>query len=144
MNNPQKPGYHFLAIRHYQIVGQRDWQPALNIYETEQAIHIVVELAGVDPNTVFVDVEPNIIRIEGVREFEPPAGLRRIHRMEITAGPFQIEATLQTLVDPDQARSEYHNGLLEVVLPLAKRASRRVSLTDTSETGGGEAEGANQ
>lgn len=131
MNKPHKPGYHFLAIRHYQIVGQRDWQPALNIYETDKAIHIVAELAGVDPNTVFIDVEPNIVRIEGMRQLDTPADLRRIHRMEITAGPFQIEATLQTLVDPDQARSQYENGLLEIVLPLAKRASRRVAISGT-------------
>jgi HSP20 family molecular chaperone IbpA len=121
--------FRFLAIRHYNIVGQRDWQPALNIYETEQDIIIVIELAGIDPNTLFIDAEPGRVRIEGVRQFTPPEGLRRIHQMEIASGAFQISTTLSALIDPEQAHSHYHHGLLEVVLPLAKQPPRRVALT---------------
>lgn len=131
MNDPKSknPTFHFLAIRHYHIVGQRDWQPALNIYETDQSVHIVAELAGIDPDDLVIDVEPNLVRIQGVRRMTTPEDLRRVHRMEIASGPFQVEATLVALVDPGQARSHFHHGLLEIVLPLAQRSPRRLPIS---------------
>jgi HSP20 family molecular chaperone IbpA len=131
VEHSHKSPFRFLAVRHYQIAGQRDWQPALNMYETDDALYIVVELAGIDPNVLLIDVETNLIRIEGIRQPEPPDGLCRIHRMEIAAGPFQIETALPVPVDPDQAHSQYKNGLLEIVLPLVKQAPRRVAISST-------------
>jgi HSP20 family molecular chaperone IbpA len=131
VNDPKKPGFRFLAIRHYHIVDQRDWQPALNIYQTDSTLVVVAELAGVERQSLDIEVEPNMLRIQGVRPMDTPDELRRVHRMEIAAGPFQIEAELPVLVNPEQASSDYNNGLLEVVLPLAQRTARRVSIGST-------------
>jgi HSP20 family molecular chaperone IbpA len=131
VNDPKKPGFRFLAIRHYHIVDQRDWQPALNIYQTDSTLVVVAELAGVERQSLDIEVEPNMLRIQGVRPMDTPDELRRVHRMEIAAGPFQIEAELPVLVNPEQASSHYNNGLLEVVLPLAQRTARRVSIDST-------------
>jgi HSP20 family protein len=128
VEHSQKPGFRFLAIRHYKIVDQQDWQPSLNMYETDEAIMIVVELAGITPDALAIDVEPNMIRIQGERTLSAPENLRRVHRMEIASGPFQIVAVLPALVEPDQARSDFHHGLLEIVLPLAQRSPRRLSI----------------
>jgi HSP20 family molecular chaperone IbpA len=132
VNDPKKPGFRFLAIRHYHIVDQRDWQPALNIYQTDQTLVVVAELAGVERQSLDIEVEPNMLRIQGMRPMDTPDELRRVHRMEIAAGPFQIEAELPVLVNPEQASSQYENGLLEVVLPLAQRTARRVSIGSTA------------
>lgn len=132
--SPQKPGFRFLAIRHYHIVEQRDWQPALNMYETEQAIVIVAELAGIDRKDLIIDVEPNVVRIQGIRQPVTFDDMRRIHRMEIAAGPFQIEAMLPNLIDPELARSQYDHGLLKIVLPLAQRPSRRLVIGESDDT----------
>lgn len=121
------PAFHFLAIRHYQIV-DRTWQPALNIYETEHQIIVVADLAGIDTNDLILEVEANMVRIQGQRQPHPPEDLRRIHRMEIGAGPFNVEINLPVLIDPQQVTSRYQQGLLEITLPLAKQPARRVAI----------------
>lgn len=133
MSQARKPSFHFLAIRHYHVLSQRDWQPALNIYETEHAMLLVIELAGIDIETLHIEAESNLVRIQGVRPSLPVHELRRIHRMEISAGAFQIEVPLTVAIDPDHARSRYHNGLLEITLPLLKQQARRVSINVEEE-----------
>lgn len=132
MSDPQKPGFHVFTIRYpYVIFEQRAWQPALNIYETEHALIIVAELAGIDPRNLNINVEANLVLVEGMRQLLPPEGLQRIDRMEITSGPFRIEIPLHVVVDTEGAESHYHHGLLEIVLPFARRATQRVVINVT-------------
>ncbi|NJK79225.1 MAG: Hsp20/alpha crystallin family protein [Chloroflexaceae bacterium] len=124
----KKPTFRFLAIRHYQVFDERDWQPALNMYETDQAVIIVAELAGIDPADLTLEVEANMVRIQGQRQPNAPEDLRRIHRMEMGFGHFAVEVILPTLIDPTRAESRYRNGLLEILLPLAKQPARRIAI----------------
>ncbi len=127
MNDPQKQGLHVLTIRYpFVVFEQRSWQPFLNIYETEQALVVVVELAGVDPSSLNIDVEAHLVRIRGNRNVRPPDHLRRIDRMEITSGPFHIEIPLNRAVNPQQTESYYQQGLLQIVLPFTRHSTQRV------------------
>ncbi len=127
MNDPQKQGLHVLTIRYpFVVFEQRSWQPFLNIYETEQALVVVVELAGVDPSSLNIDVEAHLVRIRGNRNVRPPDDLRRIDRMEITSGPFHIEIPLNRAVNPQQTESYYQQGLLQIVLPFTRHSTQRV------------------
>lgn len=127
MNDPQKQGLHVLTIRYpFVVFEQRSWQPFLNIYETEQALVVVVELAGVDPSSLNIDVEAHLVRIRGSRNVRPPDDLRRIDRMEITSGPFHIEIPLNRAVNPQQTESYYQQGLLQIVLPFTRHSTQRV------------------
>jgi HSP20 family molecular chaperone IbpA len=131
VDHSQKPAFRFLAIRHYQAVGQRDWQPALNMYETDDSIVVIVEAAGISAENLTIEVESSMVRIQGVRETVAPEHARRLHRMEIAAGPFQLEVPLSTAVDPQQAHSRYRSGLIEIVLPLVRQPARRVEISNT-------------
>jgi HSP20 family molecular chaperone IbpA len=47
--------------------------------------------------------------------------------MEICHGPFRRELLLPADVNPDEARAEYSQGMLEIVLPkVTRRISRQV------------------
>lgn len=104
----------------------RPWSPPVNVFETEQAMLLVIELAGVEPSNVQIDAHPQFIRIAGVRQIALPHDLRRLHRMEITAGAFQIEIPFDRPIDPDRATARSNNGLLEIWLPFAGRGARQV------------------
>jgi HSP20 family molecular chaperone IbpA len=96
------------------------WAPPLNMVELEDRFLLVAELAGLDPAQVQIDVHPSLVIIYGVRSLTFRRGLRRLYRMEIATGPFQVFQPLDRVVDPEQASAEYTDGLLEVELPFAR------------------------
>lgn len=104
----------------------RSWHPPLNVYETDEGLVIVADLAGVNLTDLQVHVKPTLIVVQGQRQLSPPPGLRRIHRMEIGAGRFELEVPLAMPIDPERAEGHYRNGLLEIILPYASDPPRQV------------------
>jgi HSP20 family protein len=101
------------------------WRPPLNMYETDQALVLVVDLAGVDPFNLHIHVQPSQVAVHGTRHLAVPASLRRINYMEIGSGPFQLELQLTTTIDPSRAEAHYADGLLEIGLPYATQPSHQ-------------------
>src|SRR5437762_2774816 len=111
MNDPKQPAIRIVAIRQpYALFQSRPWRPALNIYETEQGIRLVAELAGISVADLHVQVHPTNVQIQGLRQITPPAGQSRIQRLEIASGPFQVDVPLATPIDPDRAEANYSDG----------------------------------
>lgn len=116
-----------IALRQpYVTFEARPWRPSLNVYETESGVVLVVELAGVNPADLHIHVSPTMIVVHGTRQLVAPPGLRRVHRMEISAGPFEIEVPLAVPVEPERAEGHYTDGLLEISLPYADKPTQRV------------------
>jgi HSP20 family molecular chaperone IbpA len=115
----------------------RPWTPPVNMFEVDHAFMIVVELAGVNPANVQIDVQPALLAIRGIRELALPQRLRRLHRIEIAAGPFLVTIPLNPPVDPDQASARYTEGLLEVVLPFARDPARGTVIIPVLKGGSG-------
>ena len=121
MPEPQKASIRILRVRQpYAQFEVRPWAPQLNLFEAEHAFVLVAELAGINPASVQIDVHPALVVIRGVRHLALPQRLRRLHRIEIAGGPFQVAVPLDPPVDPEQASARYTDGLLEVVLPFAR------------------------
>jgi HSP20 family protein len=110
----------------YAPFDMRPWSPAMNIFETDEAMLLVVELAGVEPANVQIEAHPQFVRITGVRQIAVPHDLRRLHRMEIASGAFQIEAPFDRPIDPDRTTARFNTGLLEIWLPFAGRGTRQI------------------
>lgn len=133
MSNMSRSDFRFLSGQPYQVFWNRGHGgPPLNIYETETVMVIVVELAGIDPDTIQLDVEQNLVRLQGKRHINPPGSLVCIHRMEIVGGAFRFEIGFNVTVNPEQASSNYNQGLLEITLPLIKQSNQRV-IVDVKE-----------
>jgi HSP20 family protein len=110
---------------------RRGFRPAVDAYRTDDppALTVVVELAGVDPDTVSVTAVPDGLLIRGQR-LRPRAPGRTYQLMEIEVGPFERRIPLPEDVDTEAASASYEAGLLTIVLPLAprRRGSVRVSV----------------
>jgi HSP20 family molecular chaperone IbpA len=104
----------------------RLWRPAHNLYETDRGVRLVVDLAGVDPANLHLHLQPRHVAVHGVRQLAVPEGIRRVERMEIGAGPFQLEVPLERPIDPEGAAARYNAGLLEIDLPFAQQSTPRV------------------
>jgi HSP20 family protein len=122
-----KPTIQVFALRQpFVAFESRLWRPAHNLYETDHAVILLVELAGVDPANLHIHVHPRQVAIHGVRQLAVPAGIRRVEQMEIGAGPFRLEVPLPRPVDPERAEARYAAGLLEIGLPFAQQPEQRV------------------
>jgi len=98
------------------------WEPAIDLYETDNDLVVMVELAGVKESGFEIIVERNIFTIQGERQkilFGSKTGV--YHQMEIASGPFERSIILPEAVDAENARASYENGLVEVVLPKVRR-----------------------
>jgi HSP20 family protein len=110
------------------------WTPAMDMYETDSALVVVLDLAGVDPAETEVDSEPQLLRVRGVRRERlsgAPGEQRTYHALEIAYGRFERTLRLPAGVDTSQAQATYRDGLLEITLP--KRAPRHVRIDVAAE-----------
>lgn len=107
----------------------KTWQPAIDIYETDSEVVVLVELAGVEEDEIEVIVHNGVLTIRGERR-DIKQGIKRTYsQMEILWGPFERDITLSATVNVDQIKAFYEAGVLEVVLPkLGEEKPHRVDV----------------
>jgi len=107
----------------------KTWEPSVDVYETENEVVILIELAGVKEDEIEVAVDNKIVTIRGDRK-DIKRGIRRTYsQMEILWGPFERNISLTTNVDVSQVKAYYESGFLEIVLPkLNDDKYRRVNI----------------
>lgn len=96
------------------------WQPNVDVYQTDEAIVAIVELAGVQAEAVDISIDGRTLHLEGTRAPHFLPGYRQFFQLEIPQGAFERTVELPAAVDAEQARANYREGFLEVVLPLAR------------------------
>ena len=108
------------------------WTPAMDVYETGDALVILLDLAGVDTEHTEVHAEPHLLVIRGVRRErhvqEHPDEQRSYLALEIPYGRFERSVRLPPGLDTAAARASYREGLLEITLP--KRMARQVPISN--------------
>jgi len=107
----------------------KTWQPAIDVYETDSEVVVLVELAGIKEAEIEVTVHNGVFTIRGERK-DIKQGIKRTYsQMEILWGPFERDITLSANVNVDQIKAFYEAGILEVVLPkLGEEKARRVDI----------------
>lgn len=109
---------------------RRGFRPAVDCYRTENppSLTVVVELAGVDPDTVEVVADERALVVSGVR-LRPEAVEGQVYQqIEIEYGPFQRHIPLIVDVNTGAARAGYEQGLLTIVLPIAAHPAGPVNV----------------
>ena len=109
------------------------WIPSADIHETEEAYHIFVDLAGVDPSTIQLVVEGNRLRLSGERQQPRVDSCVRIHQLEIDSGTFERIFQFHVNLEAEGAQSNYRNGILEVILPKREKQQATVKISLRTE-----------
>ena len=95
-------------------------EPPVDVFETRSEIVVSMELAGVLGEEIEIIVEGRVLIIRGSRKALSGPAERAYHLMEIGHGPFQREIHLPADVNPDEVRTVYKDGILQLSLPKAK------------------------
>lgn len=101
------------------------WRPPTDVYETEEAIIVRVEIAGMREADFSIQLIERNLQIRGVRQDVPER--RSYHQMEIPFGEFSSEVDLLAPVAVDQIEAVYRDGFLRVVLPKARPQQIKIS-----------------
>lgn len=109
----------------FQQYNAQSQYPPLNIYETEQAIEILVEAPGYRREDLDLQLDNGVLTIKGQREITPPAEQVAILRKERTEKAFEKKVQLTTDLDMESLSAELQQGLLSIRLPKAARAQAK-------------------
>jgi HSP20 family protein len=113
------------------LVARRGFRPSVDCIRSDEppALHVLVELAGVDPASIKVVAADRVLVVAGERCRPKLSG--RYQQMELEYGPFQRRISLAEPVDTAAATARYERGLLTVVLPIAAKTPKRERVTIT-------------
>lgn len=105
----------------------RCFRPAIDSFRTFEPAELVVlvELAGVDPESVRVNAADRLLLISGERRRpRAPHGEHAYQQMEIDYGPFERRVVLGDDVETENGSATYERGLLRIVFPIVEQPSR--------------------
>ncbi|MDY6055794.1 Hsp20/alpha crystallin family protein [Micrococcus sp.] len=97
----------------------------MNLYREGDVFVAEVELPGVDPSTIDVDVEERTLTIRAERREKPAAEDRRWLARERSAGTFARQLTLGQGLALDRIEADYQDGVLTLTIPVAEQAKPR-------------------
>ena len=110
---------YFNEVAHGRPVGfvaSSKWKPPTDIYETNDAIVVYMDIAGMHAEDFRVEYADGVLTIAGERTVRRDQGKPHFHVMEVQVGPFERRFRLPTPVDPDSISASYEHGFLEVRL----------------------------
>ena len=106
---------------------RRCFRPAVDCFRTVDPpeLVVVVELAGIDPESVHVVAADRALLVAGERRrLRTGQGGQIYQQMEIDYGPFERRIALPDDLETEQASATYEHGLLKIVFPIATRPAR--------------------
>jgi HSP20 family protein len=109
--------------------------PAIDVYETDSALEVSVDLPGVDPGAIRIVVKHNAMLIAGDKAPRRGRGESSFHLVERGFGRFARTVRLSTPCDATRARAVLDNGELRISVPkVVDRRGRaiRIDVTRTS------------
>ncbi len=101
------------------------WTPSCDVLEDKDELKIVLELPGVRPEDVKINLENRILTVHGEKKAVAEQKDERWHRYERTYGAFERTFTLPVTVDPDRIQATVEHGVLTLTLPKSAAAKSR-------------------
>ena len=107
--------------------GNRSMVPPVDIFETENALTVIVDLPGVEKKDVDIQVDADILTIRGKVQYAPP---KDIIRGEFRLLDFFRQFQLSDEVNSEKISAHCSNGVLTITLPKAEKAKpQRVKIS---------------
>jgi len=113
-----------LVTKEEKTVPARYYVQNTDIYETDDALTVVMEIPRVEKKDVNVNIENDVLRVEGRLDFTKYEGLEPLYT-EYNVGHFARAFTLSNKIDQQQIAAELHAGVLTLTLKKVNEAIPR-------------------
>lgn len=94
-----------------------NWNPAVDVYETDQAYVVNAELPGMNKDDITIDVKDRTLTMKGERRYDNEVKDEHYYRRERAFGSFQRSFSLPEGVESEKITAEFKNGMLKVTIP---------------------------
>src|SRR5512136_1428085 len=102
------------------VTDRQSWTPAIDVVETDDAIVLKAELAGMDPKDINIEVQDNVLTLSGERRFQEEVREDKYYRIERRYGSFSRSLALPPTADESKVEATYENGVLQITVPKAE------------------------
>jgi HSP20 family protein len=117
-----------LVTKDEKTVPARYYVPTTDIFETEGALTVVMELPGVEKQAVEVNIENDVLRVEARIDYAKYDGLEPLYT-EYNVGHFARSFTLSNMIDREGISAQIEDGVLTLTLKKVREAMpRRISI----------------
>lgn len=107
--------------------------PALDAYRRGDDVWVHLDLPGVVPDTIDIDIERNTLTVTAERNWGAVDG-DHFYSQERGQGTFRRQVQLGDALDVDEIDATYELGVLTVRIPVAERAaSRKIAVSTPSD-----------
>ena len=101
----------------------------MDAYRHDDEFTVHVDLPGVDPSSIDLTIERNVLNVSAERQWQP-AEEDQVVAAERPHGTFSRQLLLGEGLDGERVEASYDNGVLTVVIPVAERTkARRVQVS---------------
>jgi HSP20 family protein len=100
------------------------YTPAVDIFETEQAITVLADMPGVEPSNLTIDLRENVLTLVG-RVTSTEGNKESVVLREHRSGTFMRQFTLAETIDQTKIDAQLNDGVLRLELPKVAKAKPR-------------------
>ena len=105
-------------------IPSRAFMPIADIFETDKALTVILEMPGVDKENVDVSVENDILTIEGRIDYSKYERLQPVYT-EYNIGHYVRTFQISSKIQQGEISAELKDGVMTLVLPKAEKAKPR-------------------
>ncbi len=109
----------------------KEWNPSLDVTEDESAIHVSVELPGVDRENVNLQFHDGVLTVSGEKKYEKSSEDEESKRQERYYGKFYRSVSIPTDIDSENIKAQYKDGILKITLPKTEVSKPKQILIDS-------------
>jgi HSP20 family protein len=115
--------------RQESTVPARVYVPVTDIFETDTALTLALEMPGVDRKNVDVKLESGVLTIEGQVDFSKYEGLHPVYT-EYNVGNYARSFELSSDIDQERISAELKDGVVMLTLPKGEKSKpRRIAVS---------------
>jgi HSP20 family protein len=113
-----------LVAKEEKTVPGRYYVPSADIFETEEALTVAMEMPGVEKKDLDIHVEKDVLRVDGRIDFAKYKEMEPVYA-EYNVGHYARSFALGSAIDQEKIGANLEDGVLTLTLPKAKHAQPR-------------------
>ena len=102
-----------------------EFKAACDLSETANAFQVRMDVPGIKPDDITVQVTGDTVHVSGERKEEKEDKGKTYHRVERHSGSFSETVVLPSAVNDEKVQAEFHEGVLTITLPKTEASKTR-------------------